>query len=228
MSDLTRHCVQLAAYHTSTRAEAASRLGVTDLTAVLQGNPVLQTAWDRGRFLQKVRDLAGITITVSQAAKELGMTGIELRQLLDTDPEVAEIWDMERRRLRRIAAQAVIKNAQSGSKSAARYVENFLRSERTEPGEDFDFRRVPINVMVEITGKTRQTLHVWYHDQGCPRNPDCTYNLADFFHWIQCRTSLKRPRYSPDVVFEIRKEVREAVRELGGGSLAASRASEPA
>jgi hypothetical protein len=208
--------IERVAYECETDSQAAESLGIEAVTlrAALEDDPALQAAWDRGRFLRRVKDVAGVTITVSQAGRELDMDGPAFRRLLDADPEVAAIWDQERRRLRRTAAEAVIKNAANGSRSAARYVEAFLRAEQTGPGATFDYQRVPINVMVEITGKSRQTLHNWTRDTGLPRNPDCTYNLADFFHWIQYRTSIKKSRDTADIVAQIGQVVRAELEVL--------------
>ena len=171
--------IERTAYECETDSQAAESLGIeaVALRAALEDDLALQAAWDRGRFLRRVKDVAGVTITVSQAGRELDMDGPAFRRLLDTDPEVAAIWDQERRRLRRTAVEAVIKNAANGSRSAARYVEAFLRAEQTGPGAIFDYQRVPINVMIEITGKSRQTLHNWTRDAGLPRNPDCSQYL---------------------------------------------------
>ncbi len=211
---LNTTAVERAAYDHETHAQAAEHLGieVAALRASLERHPDVQTAWDRGRFLRKVRDLAAVTVTVWQAAKELGMDGPAFRQLLDTDTEVAAVWDQARRRLRRTAAEAVIRNAERGSRSAGRYVENFLRAEQKGPGMSFDFEHVPIEVMTSILGKTRQTLWSWTRDCGCPRNPDCTYNVAEVFRWMQSRTALKRP--SGDIAAQVRRTVRAELEPL--------------
>jgi len=211
---LNTTAIERAAYECETCAQAAEHLGieVAALRTSLERRPDVQTAWDRGRLLRKVRDLAAVTVTVWQAAKELGMDGPAFRQLLDTDAEVAAVWDQARRRLRRTAAEAVIRNAERGSRSAGRYVENFLRSEQKGPGMSFDFERVPIEIMTSILGKTRQTLWSWTRDSGCPRNPDCTYNVAEVFRWIQSRTALKQP--SVAVADQVRRAIRTELQPL--------------
>lgn len=223
---LNATAVERAAFENETYAQVAESLGMEAVTlrAVLEADPTVQAAWDRGRFLRRVKDLAGVAITVSQAGRELEMDGPAFRRLLDTDAEVAAVWDQERRRLRRTAAEAVIRNAERGSKSAARYVENFLRAEQTGPGAIFDYQRVSVNVMIEITGKSRQTLYNWTRDCGCPRNPDCTYNVAEVFRWIQARAVLKRP--SVDVAAQVRRAVRSELKPLVEALGATSAASQ--
>ncbi len=166
---LNTTAVERAAYEHETYAQAAEHLGIeaAALRASLEHRPDVQTAWDRGRFLRKVRDLAAVT---------------------------------------------VIRNAERGSRSAGRYVENFLRSEQKGPGMSFDFERVPIEIMTLILGKTRQTLWSWTRDSGCPRNPDCTYNVAEVFQWLQSRRALKQP--AEEVTAQVRRAVRAELKPL--------------
>jgi len=181
---------------------AAEFSGPGDLQALIAKRPKVKAAWERGRMLQTVRIQAATTATVSQAAKELNMTGLELRAVLDTDREVADLWHQERRRLRAALNEAMVALARAGKANAIRYVENFLREERAAAG--FDYEHVPIAVMVDITGRTRQTLHTWYREGGLPRNPDCTFNLADFLRWFEASVA-SRTKTEPPPVDEMRQ-----------------------
>ncbi|UCD51163.1 MAG: hypothetical protein JSW27_00755 [Phycisphaerales bacterium] len=214
MSELTATAVERAAFECQSFAQAAAQLGVEKLVVILQNHPDLHAAWKRGRLLRKVQDLAAITVSVPQAAKELGMTGTDFRALLDGDEEVRDLWDQQRRRLRMAMAEAMVIQAKEGKPNAVRYVENFLRSEQSPVG--FDYQHVPISVMVEITGKARQTLYAWTRDQGCPRNADATHNLTEFFQWY---SSWQQSKVLPShLIFQIRKAVRETICELLGTS----------
>lgn len=170
---------------------AAAFSGPGDLQELIESRDNVRAAWERGRLLRSVRQLGRTTISVPQAGKELGMTGLAFRQLLDEDREVRDLWDQQRRRLRVKMADAMVTQAEAGRPNALRYVENFLRSEKTPTG--FDYEHVPISVMTDITGKTRQTLYAWTREAGLPRNPDCTYNLAQFVRWFEgaCKAQAK-------------------------------------
>ena len=218
MSEPTPTATQRAAFECSTFAQAAAQLGVEKLPVILQDQPTLKIAWQRGRLLRKVKDLGATTVTVAQAGKELGMTGLAFRALLDNDEEVRGLWDQQRRRLRMAMTEAMVTLAREGKPNAIRYVENFLRSERSHTG--FDHQRVPISVMVEITGKSRQTLYAWTRRHGCPRNADATYSLAEFIRW-HARWQQRKPT-STHLVAQVRKAVHETVCELVGTSSAST------
>jgi len=152
--------------------------------------------------------------------EQLAGAPLEMTPNVITDAEVAAVWDQARRRLQRTAAEAVIRNAERGSRSAGRYVENFLRSEQKGPGMSFDFERIPIEITTTILGKTRQTRWSWTRDSGCPRNPDCTYNVAKVFRWMQSLTALKQP--SVDVAAQVRRAIRAELKPLVTGLMATS------
>ena len=218
MSELTPTAVERAAFECQTFAQASSQLGIEKLVVILQNHPHLHAAWKRGRLLRKVKELAATTISVPQAAKELGMAGMDFRALLDGDEEIRDVWDQQRRRLRRDMAEAMVIQAKKGKSNAVRYVANFLQSEQSPAG--FDHQHVPISVMVEITGKTRHTLLLWTRKRGCPRNADATYNLTEFFPWYGRWQQNKAP--AGHLVFQVRKTIRETLRELVGTSSDAS------
>ena len=93
MPELTPPAVERAAFECQTFAQAAVQLGVEKLVVILQNHPHLHAAWKRGRLLRKVKELAATTISVPQAAKELGMAGMDFRALLDGDEEFRDVWD---------------------------------------------------------------------------------------------------------------------------------------
>jgi hypothetical protein len=134
--------------------------------------------------------------------------------LMDSNEEIRDVWDQQRRRLRMDMAQAMVIQAKQGQPKAVRYVENFLRSEQAPVG--FDYRHVPMPVMAEITGKARQTLYAWTCNHGCPRNADTTYDLIEFFQWY---SAWQQSKVLPShLTFQIRKAMRETFRELVGTS----------
>ena len=58
--------IERLAYECETDSQAAESLGIEAmiLRSALEDDPTLRAAWDRGRFLRRVKDVAGIT-TVS-------------------------------------------------------------------------------------------------------------------------------------------------------------------
>jgi len=188
---------------------AAAFSGPGDLEDLVQSRDSVRAAWDRGRVLRDVRRLGGTTVTVTQAGKQLGMTGPEFRKLLDSDKEVRDLWDQERQTLFVRTADTMVDQAAEGKPYAIRYVENFLRGEHA-PTAGFDYEHVPMKVMEEITGKVRQTIYAWTRDAGLPRNADCTYNLAEFFAWFE--KSLKAQTKTGPKVDPLRAANAEAAR----------------
>lgn len=180
-------------------------------------NPSLQTA-DREQFLERLRIEAHTTATVSQAAAHLGMAGQTLRDLLDTDTEARGIWELERSRLRRDLADALVQRVKEGERTACRAAERFLRSEETEVG--FDYRHVPMETMVSITGVTRQMIDRWTKTGGLPRNADGTFNLSEFIPWFGRYEAQKRAGYPLKTA--VRQAVHAEVLRLGGLLLAAA------
>lgn len=188
--------VRMLGLNSDSLTEAAAAFsGPGDLQGLIEKRPKVRAAWERGRLLRIIRGQASITVTVSQAAKELDMTGKELRELLDTDREAADLWSEQRRLLRAELNAAMVAQAKEGRPNAVRYVENFLRSEQSVAG--FDYEHVPIAVMVEITGRARQTIHNWYRDGGLPRNPDGTYNLVEFLKWFATSIATRSKTAAP-------------------------------
>jgi len=102
---------------------AAAFSGPGDLEALIDQRKDVRKAWERGRLLRGVRQLARTTVTVSQAGKELGISGSEFRKMLDTDAEVGDQWDQQRRRLRVKMAEAMVAQAEEGRPNALRHVE---------------------------------------------------------------------------------------------------------
>jgi AraC-like DNA-binding protein len=59
------------------------------LSEIFKRYPQLRKAWDRGRFLRNLRNLARTGASVSEAAKKLGFAnGRVLRTMIDEDEEV--------------------------------------------------------------------------------------------------------------------------------------------
>jgi hypothetical protein len=65
------------------------------LAEIFEKHPQLQQAWDRGRFLRNLKDLARKGINVLKAATKLGFAnGRVLQSMIDEDEEVGEFADI--------------------------------------------------------------------------------------------------------------------------------------
>jgi hypothetical protein len=163
-------------------AEAGTKKLLSD---ILPKFPKLKEAWERGQFLRNLQALAGVVATVSEAAHKLGMpSGEALRDMIDTDPEVGDIWKQTRLNTIIEAREALLVAAKDGNHVAIRAVENYLREEKQQgPGARADTTRLRQTELVELFRVTRITIADWYNKQGMPRNADKTYNLAEVIRW---------------------------------------------
>ena len=154
------------------------------LSEILDKNPKLKTAWDRGRFLRNLRDLARTGASVSQAAKKLRLaTGRVLRTMIEEDTEVGDLWEQTQLEIYIEIKGAIIEAAKEGKADAVRAVENFLLEEKEHPV--FDTSHITMFQLTELIGKTRKTIHEWHTRFGLPRNADKTFDLSIFFAWFE-------------------------------------------
>lgn len=154
------------------------------LSEVFRKYPQLRKAWDRGRFLRNLRDLARTGASITQAAKKLGLaSGRVLRTMIDEDEEVGDLWEQTRLQIFIEIKSALIETAKDGKADAVRAVESFLLDEKERPL--FDPAHITIIQLTEITGKTRQTIHEWRTKFGLPRNTDKTFDLSVFLAWFE-------------------------------------------
>lgn len=154
------------------------------LSEILDKHPKLKAAWDRGRFLRNIRNLARTGASVTQAAKKLRLAnGRVLRAMIDEDIEVGDLWEQTQLEVYIEIKTAIIEAAKEGKADAVRAVENFLLEEKESP--EFDVSHTTTLQLKELIGKTRQTIHDWYTKYGLPRNADKTYDLSIFFSWYE-------------------------------------------
>jgi len=154
------------------------------LSEILDKHPKLKAAWDRGRFLRNLRDLARTGASISQAAKKLRLaSGRVLRTMIEEDAEIGDLWDQTQLEVYIEIKTAVIEAAKEGKADAVRAVESFLLEEKEQPG--FDLSRITILQLTELIGKTRKTIHEWHTKFGLPRNADKTFDLSIFFAWFE-------------------------------------------
>ncbi|AQT69944.1 hypothetical protein STSP2_03144 [Anaerohalosphaera lusitana] len=162
---------------------AAKRRCKRDLQAILDEHQDLQDAWQRGRLLKNIGELAATGVNIGEAEHHLKLATGELKAMMAEQSEVADIWNQSRLKLTIDLKQAVVANALQGKVGALKQVETLLRREIARPSADF--HSLSIADMCEILGITRQTLHDWYKERGCPRNSDGSYDLCQFFEWYE-------------------------------------------
>ena len=183
-------------------AETAVKLPES-LPDILSAHPRLQASWERGRFLRNLRELAATAVTIAEAEQALELPADRLRQLLETDKEIADTWNQARLATTIEIKAALVSAAKDGKANAIKNVERLLVREIARSSQDFT--HITIAEMVELTGKTRQTIHEWYTRYGLMRNSDKTYNLRDFLTWFEQFTLSKATGRNPHVELDILK-----------------------
>jgi len=166
---------------TRTEADAAVSTRRT-LAELFRKYPELRKAWDRGRFLRNLRDMARTGVSISNAAKKLGFAnGQVLRTMIDEDEEVGDLWNQTKLEIDIDIRSSIIEAAKDGKADAIRAVESFLLDEREQP--EFDPSRITILQLSEITGKARTTILEWHKKFGMPRNTDKTFDMGVVWAW---------------------------------------------
>ena len=161
----------------------AEELVKTGLNEILEKYPKLKTAWDRGRFIRDLAQLAQTAATIAEAEQILGLQTGQLTAELETNKESADIWNRARLETTLQIKSALVKKAKEGSPAAIRSIESILRREIAHL--QFDYHTITTSQLSELTGATRQTIHNWFTEHGLPRNSDKTYNLKVFIKWVQ-------------------------------------------
>jgi len=146
--------------------------------------PPLADAWERGQLLRNLKGCAAAIMTVTQAAKLLGFErGRELRELLDTDSEVCDLWEQTRIEAVAAAKQALAEAAKGGNQQAIKAVESFLYDEGEGREANINYAALTINQMADLFDITRQTVYDWYTKHGLIRNAEGGINLKDAIAW---------------------------------------------
>jgi len=154
------------------------------LDGYIKKHPELGRAWERGQLLRNIRACAAAIMTVSQAAKLLGFNrGAELRELLDTDGEIRDIWEQTRIQAIAAAKQALAEAAKEGNQRAIKAIEGFLYDEGEGRAVNINYSQLSINQAADLFGVTRQTIYDWYTKNGLARNVDGSINLKGAIEW---------------------------------------------
>ncbi len=185
------------------------------LAELVDRHDALAAAWQRGQFLRNLEELAGSVMTVTQAAKRLGMAkGTDLREKLDTDTEARNLWDQARIRTICKAKRGMVTAAGEGNQAAIRAVEAFLRDEGEVAGPVVSFEQVGVSQLSTLFGVSRQAIHEWHTKRGLPRNGDGTFDLRVVIAWFEedIRKKVAPTQGALSVEDSYRQEKREGVR----------------
>lgn len=164
-------------------ASASERLGVGDLTVLLEDSKRLAAAWDRGQLLRRVRDVASTTVVVpARADKLLGLEKGSFERIYKTDRIARELWDRGRYEILVEIERALVARVKDGDLKAVAAVEHLFTS-RGEPTVT-DFNCLSPTQMELATGFPRQTILRWVKKNGLPRNADGSYDLPAFVAWF--------------------------------------------
>jgi len=145
--------------------------------------PELRQAWDRGRFLRNLRDMARMRFSISKAAKKLGLgSGQILRAMIDEDEEIGDLWNQTQLEVDIRIRTSLFEAVDEGNPAAIRALENILRDEKDING--FDPTHIKKDYLAEIIGITTRTISRWLDESGLPRNVDKkTFNLRVVWAW---------------------------------------------
>jgi phage terminase Nu1 subunit (DNA packaging protein) len=171
-------CENLAA------ADAAADLA-RPLASFIARDGKLKAAWERGQFLRNLEALAGVVETVSEAAGKLKLSsGRQLREILDTDIEAADIWSQTRLDTRIAARQALLAAARDGNQAAIKAVENYLRDDQRAASSGPDMSKLMQKQVADLFDVNRLTVRNWVERHGCPQNADGSYDLGQVIKWF--------------------------------------------
>jgi hypothetical protein len=187
---LTAACVREVALQCETMAAAEDRLEVEDLAGQLEKSKRLLAAWEKGRRLRDIRELAVAPISQADASQQLGLGENGLARLCERDLEVRDIWERGRVALRIEVQRGLLKNAAAGKADALAAIEKILHG-RFGGGDAVDFTRLSPTQMETATGIRRQVFRRWHIDNQLPRNADGTFSLPQFVAWLKKWTLAK-------------------------------------
>lgn len=154
------------------------------LAKYLKKYPELCEAWERGQLLRNIKSCAAAIMTVTQSAKLLGFArGAELRELLDTDIEICDLWEQTRIQAIVAAKKALAESAKAGNQQAIKAIESFLYDEGEGRAANVNYSQLTINQTADLFGVTRQTVYDWYTKHGLVRNAEGGINLKSTIEW---------------------------------------------
>jgi hypothetical protein len=182
---LTEQAVRAAGVECADLAAGAERLGVADLAGRLGRSKRLTAAWERGRLLRRVGEVAGTTYVVAEAADRLlGLAKGTFGPLYAADRVVRELWDRRRFDLLLATEQGWAARVREGDPKALAAVEELFESRRPA-AQEADFTRLAPAELGRATGILPQQWARWVRENGCPQAVDGTYSLARVIAWLR-------------------------------------------
>lgn len=182
---------QRLGYSCKNIAEADKASGLTtNLAKYLGKHPKVRAAYDRGRLLKYIAELApkALIYEAAKRLKELGFAEIDsaqaLRDFFDSDAEANELWETERVNGFITNRENAINSAASGNIKAIEFIDKWCVDRLKEMGEPgVNFHRVTVGQMAELFGTSRQSIHEWYTQKGLPQNTDGSFDLFRAIGW---------------------------------------------
>lgn len=141
-------------------------------------------AWRKGRMLRELGELAERPVTMGEAEIKLELKTGELKELINKDEEVRDIWRKKRLEIFLNIKDSLYESAKAGKMQAIKTIERLLTNEIGSL-TSFDMHRITIKQMQQMTGKNRQTIYNWHTRYGLQRNSDGTFDLPVFIAWLE-------------------------------------------
>lgn len=175
--------VREAAYVSADFAEAAETMKIPDLEDMVGKYKLLGEAWDRGRFLRRVRLAASECLVRPESiAREVQLPPGEFIKIYRKDRLVRTIWDEHQTELHRSLKRPLLDRVKEGDPKAVSAVQA-LFGEQIE--KDISYDQLPLAEMERATGISRRQIYRWHKDHDLPRNVDKTYCLPKVIEWIR-------------------------------------------
>jgi len=207
-------------------AEADKVSGLeSELAKYFERHPKIRAAFDRGRLLRYLVELAPNT-DMHSAARKLKQLGFEqfesgqtLRDFLDGDSEAFDLWETARVNGEIENWKSLRDTAKDGNVPAIKLLDKWTVDRQREKGEtasSANFFHISVSQMAELFGTTRQTIHAWYTEKGLPQNADGSFDLFRAIGWYGDFTMKKvvrgRDAISPLNAFQAVKTERERLK----------------
>jgi hypothetical protein len=180
--------VRRAALEAQDLGAAGEALGVADPAAMLEASPKLTAAWERGRFLRQVRQIAAKGIVAAEADRffEPALERGELANRLKRDIMARDIWNRANAAAKQQARDGLMALARTGDRRAMELYERLLDVERRAgPPEAVNFRKLRPAQIENATGILHNQWSRWSREVGLPRNLDGSYDLPAVIEWLR-------------------------------------------
>jgi hypothetical protein len=187
VSVATERDVREAAFACETLEQAAEKLAVPDLPALLDGKPKLAAAWERGRFLQQVREIATETLIVDEEVDRFFVPALErgrFVELLKRDKALHDVWTSGRA-LAATGPQRGLKRLADAGDARAMSIYERLLVQGPAHAESVDWENLTPTQLDRATGINRTQWRRWERKNGCPRKGNRRYSMPAVIEWLR-------------------------------------------